>query len=242
MENISYIGLSQQVALKQQMDITANNIANVNTPGFKSQSVLFLEYLNQPKQGERVKQVIDYGSYRDLQTGAMKQTYNDLDVALSGDGYFAVETPQGPRVTRDGSFALNSNRELVTKNGYKVTGDGGPIVVQEGATKVTITRDGTVSTELGEIGKLKVVTYEDQQKLIETGENLYDATGLREETVENLHVVQGSVEGSNVNAVVEMNKMMEILLQYQSTQKMLLGDHERIRTAIQKLTRVYRCN
>ncbi len=238
MENISYIGLSQQVALKQQMDISANNIANVNTPGFKSQSILFLEYLNKPKQGETVKQVLDYGSYRDLQTGAMKQTYNDLDVALNGDGYFTVETPQGPRVTRDGSFALNNNRELVTKNGYKVIGDGGPIVVQEGAAKITITRDGTVSTEQGEIGKLKVVTYEDQQELVEVGENLYDATGLREETVENLQVIQGSVEGSNVNAVVEMNKMMDILRQYQSMQRMLMNDHERIRTAIQKLTRV----
>lgn len=239
MENISYIGLSQQMALKQQMDISANNLANINTPGFKSQSILFLEYLNKPKQGEGVKQVLDFGSYRDLSAGALRQTYNDLDVALHGDGYFAVQTEGGTtRYTRDGSFSLNASRELVNKSGYKVMGDGGPIVVQEGASKITITADGTVSTNLGEIGKLKVVTFDQPQKLVEIGENLYDGKNQPEKPVERLKVVQGSLEGANVNPVVEMNKMIEILRSYQATQRMLMNDHERIRSAIQKLTRV----
>lgn len=240
MENISYVGLSQQMALKQQMDVTANNIANLNTPGFKAQGVLFLDYLNKPKQaqGDTLHQVLDYASYRDLSAGALKQTHNDLDFALQGDGYFAVETPQGTRYTRDGSFALNANREIVNKSGYKLLGGGGPITVQEGAAHITVTRDGTVSTNLGEIGKVKVVTFQNQQEMVEVGENLYDATRLAELPVENLHVVQGSIEGANVNPVVEMNKMIEILRLYQATQKMLMNDHERIRGAIQKLTRV----
>lgn len=239
MENISYIGLSQQVALKQQMDVSANNIANLNTPGFKSQTVLFQEYLNKPQDGEAVRQVLDYSSYRDLAQGALRQTFNDLDFALEGEGYFVVETPQGPRYTRDGSFALNSKRQIVNKSGYPLLNEAGaPIEVQADASKITVVRDGTISTDKGENGKIKIVTFPNQQDMVEIGENLYDATALSEEIVRDPRVVQGSLEGANVNPIVEMNKMIEILRLYQATQKMLMNDHERIRGAIQKLTRV----
>ena len=240
-ENVSYIGLSQQVALHQQMNASANNLANMNTTGFKSQRVIFLEYLNksQGKQ-EGVRQVSDFASYRDTSTGTMRQTFNDLDVALQSDGFFAVTTNTGTRYTRDGSFALNQNREIVTQTGYRVQDESGaPIVIPPEARKININSDGTISTETGPVGRLKVVSFENPQALNERGDNLYSApVTLAETPVEAPRIVQGALESSNVNPILEVNRMVEILRSYQATQRMLMTDHERIRSTIQKLTRV----
>jgi flagellar basal-body rod protein FlgF len=240
MENLSYIGLSRQLALRSLMDVTANNIANMNTPGFKAQNIQFREYLNKtPAEGEKISQVRDAGTYRDLGQGVLSPTYNKLDVAVQGDGYFAVQTPEGTRYTRAGSFSLNSNGEIVTKTGYQVLSDGGsPLAVQPGAANITISEGGTVSSEKGSIGKLKLVTFEDEKGIKAMGDNLYSAGSTQEVPVEKPQVVQGMLENSNVQPVVEMNKMIELLRMYQSTQNMLITDHELMRGMIQKLTKV----
>jgi flagellar basal-body rod protein FlgF len=239
MENISYVGLSQQLALQQQMDITANNLANINTPGYKSQNVLFVDYLSKPKGGDDVNQVINHGTYRDLSTGSFSQTYNPLDVAIEGDAYFAVQTANGLRYTRDGGFGLNSERQIVNKSGYIVTGEGGePISIPPEATHITISPEGEVSTQLGQVGRLKFVAFDRPQNMKREGENLLDAGGAAEQPVDGARIVQGMLEQSNVNPVLEMNKMIEVLRNFQSVHRMLQNDHERVRTAIQKLTRV----
>lgn len=240
MENISYIGLSQQMALQQQMEMTANNLANMNTPGYKAKSALFSEYINKPKDGgDVIKQVLDYASYRDLSVGSLAQTHNPLDLALKEDAYFAVQTDEGIKYTRDGGFALNNNRELVNKSGYQVLSDSnGPIVVPPEATSISVTPEGVMSSELGEIGRIKVVAFEHPQEMVNIGQNLYDAAQLQERPVKRGAVIQGAIEESNVNPVIEMNKMVELLRLFEMTQKMLVGDHERIRAAIQKLTKV----
>lgn len=238
MENISYVGLSQQLALQQQMDVTANNLANMNTSGFKTQNVLFTDYLSKAKAGDQVNQALNFGSYRDLSSGTMSQTHNNLDVAIEGTGFFAVQTPSGTQYTRDGGFALNANRELVTKSGYKVIGDGGPITFPEDARTITITADGEVSSEAGALGHLKIVDFDNPQKLKAVGSNLFDANGAAEKPVEGLRVVQGALEGSNVNPIVEMNKMVDILRNFQAVQRMLQTDHERMTDMIQKMTKV----
>lgn len=237
MENVSYIGLSQQMALQQQMEMTANNIANINTPGFKSQNELFLEYVNRSASGDTLKQVKEAGTYRDLTSGALKMTSNELDFAIQGDGYFTIETPQGTRYTRDGSFSLNDKNEIVTQSGYKVMGDGGALTVQPGAVRITVSSDGSVSTEKGTVGKMKVVNFDNDQKLSPEGGNLYNAGSQQETPVDKVQIVQGSIESSNVNPIVEMNKMIEGLRLYQASQKIIQNDHERIRTMIQKLTK-----
>lgn len=243
MENISYIGLSQQIALQQQMNVTANNVANMSTPGFKGQRVLFVDYLNKGKGAQpqdTLQQVVNYASYRTLEQGVLQQTGNPLDVALEGDGYFAVTTPAGRRYTRAGNFTLNANREIVTKNGQPVEGDGGGrLVIPPEATRITITRDGSITTDVGDVGRLKVTHFENEQQLVEQGNNLLRAPAdIVERPPEDLRVVQGAVEGSNVNPILEMNRMVEVLRMYQSTHRMLQNDHERIRSTIQKLTRV----
>lgn len=239
MENVSYIGLSRQMSLSRQMEITANNIANMSTPGFKAESVLLKEYVNKtPAITQSISQVQDYGTFRDFRQGATQQTGNPLDAAISGEGYFAVQTPQGTRYTRDGSFSLNATGELVTRAGYKVTGDGGPIVIPAESSHITINANGTVSTEDGVVGKIKLVKFANEQALAPTGENLYDAKGAAEQKIETPNIMQGMIEGSNVQPIVEMSRMIQISRLYQSTQQMLQQDHQQKRTMIQKLTQV----
>jgi flagellar basal-body rod protein FlgF len=239
MENISYVGLSQQVALQREMEVTANNIANMDTPGYKTQGVLFLEYINKGGDAhEKLKQVNDYGMYRDLSHGPLKQTFNKLDVGIAGEGYFAVQTPGGIRYTRDGGFALNANREIVTKDGYQVMSDGGgPIVIQADAADISINAQGGVATEKGSVGKLKVVTFNNEQNLKPVGNNLLEAAETEtEKPVENARVEQGMIESSNVNPIVEMNKMIQISRMYEAAQNMVMNDHQRILSAISKLS------
>jgi len=239
MDNISYIGLSRQMALQSLMEVTANNMANMNTPGFKSQNMLFSEELGKTRGGmDKVSQVKNAGSYRNLSQGPLTQTSNNLDFAIQGDGYFAVQTAAGVRYTRAGSFSLNNQGEIVDKAGHKALGDNGnPLTVPAGAAHITMTDSGDLSSEKGSIGKLKVVTFSNLQDLSPIGDNLYYAGNAKEVSVARPQLAQGMLEGSNVQPILEMNKMTELLRMYQSTQNILNNDHDMIRGMIQKLTR-----
>lgn len=239
MENVSYIGLSQQLALQQQIEVTANNIANMSTPGYKTQGILFLDFMTKPKDGETINQAFDFATYRNLATGSQLPTHNPLDVAISGEGYFAIETGSGVRYTRDGSFALNAERQMVTAQGNPVLDEGGsPISIPLEDSNITISSDGVISGKTGNLGRLKLVNFANQQMMKKEGDNLYDAGGQAETPVEDRRVAQGLLESSNVNPVVEMNRMIELMRLFQATQKMLDNDHDRIRGSIQKLTQV----
>lgn len=239
MENISYIGLSQQLALQQQMEMTANNLANMSTPGYKAQHTLFSEYITDPKGGAAIHQSSNTGSYRDLSNGSLTQTHNPFDIAMQAEGFFAIRTPGGISYTRDGSFSLNSERQLVNKSGFPVlNGNDEPINVPTDATQIRITEDGEITSEQGTIGRIKAVEFENKQALTRLGSNMFDAQGQAEIVIDQPRMVQGAVENSNVNPVIEMNRMIEVLRNYQSTQRMLQTDHERIRNTVQKLTSV----
>lgn len=239
MENVAYVGLSQQMALQREMEVTANNIANMDTAGYKAQSVLFLEYVNKGgTDNAPVRQVSDYGMYRNLAPGSMRQTFGKLDMAIDGKGYFAIQTPGGTRYTRDGAFTLNERRELVTQAGDRVTGAGGPIIVPEDASDIMITPQGDVSTDKGVVGRIKVVSFENERALKPVGGNLLSAGEEPELPAPEARVNQGMLEASNVNPVVEMNKMIQISRLYSAAQRILLDDHERMSRAIEKLTQV----
>jgi len=238
MENITYIGISHQMALQQQIEVTANNIANMNTPGFKANNVLFTDYVTAPEGSMPIHQSQDYATYADLTIGNLIQTSNSLDFAIHGEGYFTISTPEGARYSRDGGFALNLNRELVTKTGHRVLNENdNAIVVPADAAQIRISDDGTISSEQGDIGRLKIVNFDNPQALKKLGDNLYDAEGAPANLVVNRKVTQGQLEGSNVNPVVEMNRMIQLMRMFQSAQKVLQNDHDRQLGAIQKLTR-----
>lgn len=241
MENSIYTGLSLQVALQAKMDVVANNIANLNTPGYRGQNMVFTEYLAKTDNGDKPKDnlsmVLDYGHYQNTQAGPMQMTANPLDAALQGPGWFGVQTPQGTMYTRAGNFQINVNGELVTGTGMLVSGEGGgTIIIPPEAKEVKIAKDGTVSTDAGEVGRIGVFEFANDQDLQATGNGLYK-TAAQANPAEKTQVLQGMLEGSNVQPVLEMTRMIDVLRTYQNTQRILQNEHERERTMVQRMTR-----
>lgn len=236
MENPGYVALSRQMALARQMEVIANNLANLNTPAFKGEGMLFTEYLEQVPGTDEVSYVQDIATYRNLSAGPISNTGNPLDVAINGEGHFVVETPAGERYTRNGVFRLDPNGRIVTAQGYPVLGQGGaPLIVPPNAGEIVVAGDGSVSTDIGPLGRLEVVTFDDLDTLTPVGAGLYDAADQEPSPVAQPTVMQGAIEGSNVIGVIEMTNMIETSRSYQSTARLMEGEHERQLRAIQNL-------
>src|SRR5450759_2969654 len=169
MQNAGLVGLSRQVALAREMDVVANNIANLNTTGYKADGSLFEEYLSTgaraDQTGSRVGLGRDRGVWHDMSQGPIERTGNSLDVAVDGNAFLVVQTPRGERYTRNGSMQINPTGQLVTSDGNPVLGDGGPISLQPTDRQVSISSDGTISVREGNSkvdsarGKLRLVTF-----------------------------------------------------------------------------------
>ena len=171
MENALLIGLSRQIALQRELDVVANNIANLNTTGFKADGAVFEEFLMPAAQREPVRRadrrmsfVQDRTTWHDMSQGTIQQTGNPLDVAIDGERLLVVQTPRGERYTRNGALQINTTGQLVTIDGYKVLGENGPIVLQPTDRDIVITNDGTItvregaaSTPIRTRGKLRLV-------------------------------------------------------------------------------------
>ncbi len=237
MENSIYIGLSRQIALRNNMSIVANNIANMNTTGFRGQNPIFKEYISDPRyNGDALSFVQDYGQYKKTAQGSIEQTDNPFNIALNGPGFMAIQAPDGSvGYTRDGNFQKDAQGTLVSSAGYPIMGQGGPITIPSNATEISIDEKGVISDQNGIIGQLQIVEFDNIQQLKPIGNNIYAYDG-NTKNAEKTVVKQGFLEKSNVNPITEMTKMIEILRQYQSTQKLLEGEHERLRSAIRKLT------
>jgi flagellar basal-body rod protein FlgF len=252
MGNHLLVGLSRQVTLERQMDVVANNVANVNTNGFKADRSLFEEFLtsrahedNFVGRDRRISFVQDRGTFKDFAQGASELTKNPLDVAIDGAGFLVVQTPAGERYTRDGGLKLNNQGQLVNSSGYPVLGGSGPIVFQPTDKEITIAADGNVTVLEGinrvdsVRGKLRLVSFADAQKLVKEGSNLYSAgpdAAARPDIIS--QVRQGFVEKSNVNSVVEMSRMIEVTRAYTSISTMLQQQGDLRKTAIEKLADV----
>jgi flagellar basal-body rod protein FlgF len=239
-ENAQLIGLSRQIALQRQMDVVANNMANMTTTGFKAEQVLFEEYV-MPVARDRdflradqpLSFVQDWATIHDLSAGGMEQTGSDLDVALQGDGFFAVQTPSGDRWTRAGNFQLSSTGALVDSNGNPVLGEGGPISFGPEETGILIGADGSVSSSAGAKGKLRLVEFDRPQALVREGSNLF--SGGTPRAAVNTRAIQGFVEGSNVSGISEMSEMIRVTRAYESIASLTQRQDDLRRSAIQRL-------
>jgi flagellar basal-body rod protein FlgF len=246
MENALLVGLSRQVALRRELDVIANNLANLGTTGFKGESVLFEEFVSSSAHVDdfptfvdrQVSFVLDRETRTDLGQGALSQTGSQLDVAIDGEGFFAVETPQGDRYTRAGSFALSSTGELVTSAGYRVLGEGGPITLDPNDTNISIARDGTISTPAGERGKLRLVRFENPAQVTRYGDNLFSSEVAPLPAEPRTRVVQGSVEKSNVHPILEISRMIEVTRAYTTLSSIMSRSDELRRQAIERLADV----
>jgi flagellar basal-body rod protein FlgF len=212
---IQDIKTTVQSALAQEMKLEniANHLANATTTGFKADILSFDEEL-------QVHSTVDFTP------GNFRETGNVLDLALSGDGFFKIQTEQGMRYTRNGNFSLNRDKILVTENGDPVMGVNGPISIQGSNTQINdvqINEKGEVFVDLDRVGKLNIVTFPSKENLIKEGESLFEYTGeATDETgAETALVKQGSLEMPNTILVIEMTKMVETMRTYESYMKII---------------------
>lgn len=254
MQNALLVGLSRQVALGRELDVVANNIANVNTPGFKADGTVFEEFIgkvarsdsdNLSRQDSRVSFVRDRATWIDFGQGNMERTGNPTDVAIQGRGFFAVQTPQGERYTRNGAFQVNAQGQLVTGEGYQVLGDNGPITLQPNDRQIQISGDGTVSVSVpgatGESlrGKLRMVGFDNPGGLQKDGAGTFAlANGVNIVPDTTSRFSQGTIEKSNVRSVVEMTRMIEITRTYTQVANMIQSQADLSKNAVDKLAEV----
>lgn len=246
MENALLIGLSRQMALRRELDVVANNVANINTTGFKTDSTVFEEYLMPVASHDhfsgpdrRLSYVQDRATWHDMGQGPVKQTNNPLDVAIDGNAFLVVQTPRGERYTRNGAFQINAQGQLVTSEGYPVLGDGGPVQFQTEDRDINIARDGTISVPDGTRGRLRLVTFANAQRLQKDSTSTFAAPAdMPPQAAENVHVMQGSVEQSNVRPVVEMARLIEVSRAYTQLATLLQQHGDIRKSAIERLAEV----
>jgi flagellar basal-body rod protein FlgF len=253
MDNALLIGLSRQTTLRRELDIVANNIANVNTTGFKADGAVFSEYLQNGASSDRfqgadrrISFVQDRQTWHDVTQGAIQSTGSPLDVAIDGNAYFVVQTARGERYTRNGSFQINGEGQLVTSAGEPVLGDGGPIVFANGDNGITINPDGTVRVQEGTSGtdggrgRVRLASFANPQLLRKDGGSTYVAPeGVQPEApAAGVRILQGSIEKSNVRPVVEMARMIELSRAYTEVASILQSQSDMRRSAIERLAEV----
>lgn len=244
MDNALYVGLSRQMTLRRQLDIVANNIANANTTGFKTEDLMVRTEQAKPAKtldgASPVKFVLDDRVARDFTQGAMNKTGGDFDVAIEGTGFFHIQTAAGDRYTRDGRFTTNQEGQLVTQAGNQVLDDGGgALLIDPALGPVSIGQDGTVSQGAVRVGRLGVVRPDDLSSMAKDGDNLYrNTTNTTPQQAQDARVHQGMLESSNVQPVIEITKLIEIQRAYEGVAKMMDNTAELSRTAVDRLGKV----
>ena len=240
MENAQLISLSRQIALQRQLDVVANNMANINTAGYKNVDLLFEEYLMPTARHKDFKALDqklyytqDWATVSNFSAGTIQQTGNELDMAIQGEGFFVVQTPQGERYTRDGSFQLNSRGQLVTSEGYNVLADGGFVTFGANESGITVGKDGRVSSSAGAKGILRIAEFENPQALEREGDTLFK--GENPIFDNNSMIAHMSVERSNVSGVSEMAEMIRVTRAYTSLANLQKRQDDLRRDAIKKL-------
>jgi flagellar basal-body rod protein FlgG len=217
-------------ALMTRQDVIANNMANASTVGFKREVVGFSRF------EQTLGAAISAGSKTDVNQGAFHETGNPFDLAVMGAGYFSVETPDGTRYTRDGSFSLDEKGYVVDHAGRKVVGTSGPIRITGDASDVTVQSDGRVMIDGEEKARLKIAHFSSDAVLQRSGDGLVGlASG--EEVDGKSNLMQGFLESSNVNTVQEMVSMMDGLRLFESNQRALRLQDNALGQAISDLSR-----
>ena len=238
MENATYATLTRQSGLMSELRVIANNIANASTTGFRAAGILFAEHVSDlGVDHPSLSQATARARMTDQIQGALTQTGGPFDLAIEGDGFFVVETPAGPRLTRAGAFTPNANGDLVNFDGHPVLDAGGaPVFVPPGVGPIGIAADGTVSAGGDPIGQIGVVLPINPTALTRQSGTLFDAAeGF--ETAPEARIIQGFLEGSNVNPMAEISRMIEVQRAYELGQSFLDSEDERVRNVIQTLNR-----
>lgn len=242
MELTSYVALSYLTAQQRSLDVTANNLANSGTSGFKAERTLFSDWLasqhgTDGSHGTKpVAFVQDRATYRNLAEGPVQHTGNPLDLAITGDGFFTVQTANGPRLTRAGRFSPQQDGKIADGAGNALLDTTGqPLRLSPADSQLTVTADGSIESENGRIGRIGVVQPADTAKMQAEGSTTLRADSATAAVVQP-QIVQGAVEDSNVQPIMEMTRMMSGLRSFEFVSQLVQKESDREQSAIDKLT------
>ncbi|SEM60633.1 flagellar basal-body rod protein FlgF [Loktanella fryxellensis] len=238
MDNAGYATLTRQSGLMQELQLVANNIANANTTGFRAEGVMFSEFVaDLGRDTSSLSMAAARIKLTDMTQGTLAQTGGSFDLAIEGDGYFLVGTPDGPRLTRAGSFTPNADGELATMDGNPVLDAGGaPVFVPAGDGPVGIAADGTLSAGGVAVGQIGIVVPTDPTAMRRQSGTLF-AADAGFEPAPSGRVLQGFLEDSNVNPIVQISRMIELQRAYELGASFLETEDTRIRGVIQAIGR-----
>jgi flagellar basal-body rod protein FlgF len=236
MDAAGYATLIRQSGLMREMGVVANNIANSSTTGFRREGVVFSEFVAALDQDPSLSMAHASGRHVDLSQATLSQTGGQFDFAIQGDGFFLIETPEGNRLTRAGSFTPSAEGELVTPDGYRLLDAGGaPVFVPPDARGLSLAADGTLSAEGQPIARIGIWQPSDPLSLRHQSGTLFSAADVG--PAESATVLQGMLEDSNVEPVSEIARMIEVQRAYELGQKFLDAEDERVRGVISALGR-----
>jgi len=242
-----YTGASGMLAESMRTDVISNNLANVNTAGFKKDVAVTKDFasmlITRINDGADTPVIgsVGVGTVVDevatiYSTGMMKNTGNDFDVAIEGKGFFTVQTPQGIRYTRNGTFVKDAKGDLVTQDGYPVLGQKGPIRIQ--GSKMVVSDDGSVLVDNTEVGKLNVVEFANEKQLVKEGNSLFVAPPDQQTNPATGGVRQGFLEMSNVNVISEMVNLITNYRTYEINGKVVQAHDQLIDKAVNEVGKI----
>ncbi|WP_158965224.1 flagellar hook-basal body complex protein [Chachezhania sediminis] len=237
METTVYATLSRQSGLMREMQIVANNIANVSTTGFRQEGLTFSEFIRRAPGEPSVSMAGARIETTSHSQGALRRTDGVFDLAIEGDGFFLIDTPNGQRLTRAGAFSPNAAGDLVTMDGHRVLDAGGaPVFVPGTYAQILIGSDGTISADGVQIGQVGIVMPTTPENIVREDGVMFRADeGV--EPAEGARVLQFFLEGSNVDAVLQVARMIEVQRAYELGQKFLDAEDRRVRDALDTLNR-----
>ena len=236
MDAAGYTALTRQSGLMREMQVVANNIANISTTGFRREGVVFEEYVARMDNGPSLSMANASGRVVDLTQAGISQTGAAFDFAIQGDGFFLIDTPDGERLTRAGSFTPSAAGELMTNDGYRLLDQGGaPVFVPPTARSVAVAQDGTVSADGAPVARIGLWQPSDPLTLQHQAGTLFSAAGL--EPTDGGTILQGYLEDSNVNPVMEIARMIEVQRAYELGQSFMDQEDKRVRAVVETLGR-----
>lgn len=237
-----YMAATGALAYKKRLEVLSNNLANVNTVGFKQEKNCFQAvYLSESMKSTKTNDLDSNASQApsfwmqlkaqtDFSSGPLKTTGNNFDLAVSGRGFFTVQTPNGVQYTRRGDFTINHQGTLITQEGWPVLGEGGEIAAESKADtsdvdgyKFSVNENGEVSVDGKRVDKLRIVDFSKLSSLEKVGHSFFRplAPNSTETDAQDFQISQGFVELSNVDAVKMMTELIEVLRGYEAYQKVI---------------------
>lgn len=243
-----YLAASGAMVQQLRLEMLANNVANINTIGYKGEKSVFRVDVQDgvpagPEGSSEVQPLSPYAppfyAVVDFSQGAIRQTGNPLDVAINGDGFFSIQTPEGLQYTRQGSFTLDPNGVLVTPDGFPVLGEGGPITIEAGSLEIDM--QGNVLLDGDAVDQLQLTAFDDLGVLKKAGNGRFVVTdqNIQGQTPENTTVSQGYLETANVNPVQAMTEMIETSRAFEAYQKVIQSVDEATSKSINDIGKTF---